>query len=429
MGCIRLHTPLTNEKGVTIVLVAILMVVLVMFVAIAVDLGHLYVARNELQNAADAGALAGARMLYIDGNATLVNEGANQTAYDAAIANLSEGVAVEVNWNGGNEGDVQRGHWSFANGGVFTSNASLAVVDLWGVSTAELDANTDFINAVQVTVRRQNTPVTSFFAGIFGLDRFIMSAQAVAYLGFAGSLLPGDVDQPIAICEESIINPDNEYDCNIGRFINSGQNVQNNETGGWTSLEQDMACTGGTNSQEMRSLICSNSALPAVELGEPIATNGGQIQSAFDDLYDCWRAASGKTSPWNLTLPVVACPGNNITTCQTLVGAVNLNVIWMFDNTFNPNNPNPNDMPTEMSVSQEGQTTSWSSAEAGSGATPQQIWDSFASRFNLRNVDGSPAPMQQKAIYFLPDCNPHDPAGLTGGRNFGILAEIPVLVD
>ena len=82
MRCIRLHTPLTNEKGVTIVLVAILMVVLVMFVAIAVDLGHLYVARNELQNAADAGALAGARMLYIDGNATLVNEGANQTAYD-----------------------------------------------------------------------------------------------------------------------------------------------------------------------------------------------------------------------------------------------------------------------------------------------------------------------------------------------------------
>ena len=89
MRRIRPHTPLINEKGVTIVLVAILMTVLVMFVALAVDLGHLYVARNELQNAADAGALAGAHELYVGSNATLVNEGANQI-----------GVAPGAQWIG-----------------------------------------------------------------------------------------------------------------------------------------------------------------------------------------------------------------------------------------------------------------------------------------------------------------------------------------
>jgi hypothetical protein len=58
----------------------------------------------------------------------------------------------------------------------------------------------------------------------------------------------------------------------------------------------------------------------------------------------------------------------------------------------------------------------------------QERWDDFVERFNLQNVDGSPAPYQKKAIYFLPDCLYHEPVGVTGGDNFGILAKIPVLV-
>ena len=42
------------------VLIAILMFVFLGFAALALDLSHLFVAKNELQNAADAGALAGA---------------------------------------------------------------------------------------------------------------------------------------------------------------------------------------------------------------------------------------------------------------------------------------------------------------------------------------------------------------------------------
>ena len=54
---------------------------------------------------------------------------------------------------------------------------------------------------------------------------------------------------------------------------------------------------------------------------------------------------------------------------------------------------------------------------------------SFANFFNLKNVDGTSAPYQKKAIYFLPNCEPHIPTGGTGGTNFGVLAKIPVLVD
>ena len=56
---------LVNQKGVTIVLVAICLVVLIGFAAIAVDLAYLYIVKGELQNAADSGALAGAQVLYM----------------------------------------------------------------------------------------------------------------------------------------------------------------------------------------------------------------------------------------------------------------------------------------------------------------------------------------------------------------------------
>jgi Flp pilus assembly protein TadG len=65
---------LNDQRGVTIVIVAIMIAVFIGFAALAVDISHLYVVRNELQNAADAGALAGARVLYNVGG-TAVNPG------------------------------------------------------------------------------------------------------------------------------------------------------------------------------------------------------------------------------------------------------------------------------------------------------------------------------------------------------------------
>ena len=48
-----------NEKGVTLVYVAILLVVFLGIAALAIDIGYHRVVRNQLQNAADAAALAG----------------------------------------------------------------------------------------------------------------------------------------------------------------------------------------------------------------------------------------------------------------------------------------------------------------------------------------------------------------------------------
>ena len=49
-----------SEKGATLVYVSLIMVILLAFVALSVDVGFLYAERRHMQNAADAGALAGA---------------------------------------------------------------------------------------------------------------------------------------------------------------------------------------------------------------------------------------------------------------------------------------------------------------------------------------------------------------------------------
>ncbi len=103
--------------------------------------------------------------------------------------------------------------------------------------TEELDADPNFINAVKVTARREATPVASFFARIFGFNSFELSKEAVAYLGFAGSLGPGEADQPIAICSQSLLNENDEYTCIAGRMINSGSGTTHN-SGAWTNFSQ-----------------------------------------------------------------------------------------------------------------------------------------------------------------------------------------------
>src|SRR4030066_57736 len=52
-----------NEQGQNMVLLAAIMIVVVMLAALVIDGGFAYAKRREAQNAADAGALAGAEAL------------------------------------------------------------------------------------------------------------------------------------------------------------------------------------------------------------------------------------------------------------------------------------------------------------------------------------------------------------------------------
>jgi Flp pilus assembly protein TadG len=409
-----------DQKGAVVVLVAVLLILFLGMAALAIDVYHLFVVRNELQNAADAGALAGAKVLYYNNTDNdpdndppsdelnfTINPNANTVAYNTAIENLSENVSVEVNDHASNAGDVQRGHWSFsANGGdgLFTPNDTLTTIDIGNFSKEELDVNNDFINAVRVVVRRQDKPASSFFAQIFGFENFGVVAEATAYIGFAGSINPGEIDQPIAICEESIVDEDGDYSCNMGRMLNSGSNLNTANTGGWTNFSQPCDTADAS---EMKSLICGDGNPEEMKFGVGIGAVGGVQDVVLNDLVDCWMATEAPsnkppTHVWNMTLPVVKCPGNNVSNCPTLVGAVNVDVVWI----IHKNDPKYDDVPREME--------DWTCTDPDGFV----CWKSFVDHFQLANVTGPPMSdedyeeMYQKKTYSF--SRPVNPLSLRG---------------
>jgi hypothetical protein len=433
-----------NQRGISAVLIAVCLVMLIGLVALSID---------ELQNAADAGALAGAAELYTD-NGQSVNTNANQIGFDAAVANFSEQSPVEVNWTVGNAGDVQRGHWSFGLGSLprgFTPNDSMAPIALWGVTTVELDENPNFINAVRVRTRRQNTPIASWFARIFGHESFEGFAEAVAYIGFAGNLKEDTANAPIAICQQAIMKCDSngkncKYECNEGRFINDSAGKEDEETGMWTNLEQNIEngedlCSNGTNASEVKPLVQCGAIdggngveHEPLELHKNMMVNNGQIDSAFKAFYNCWKDTY-QDRYMTLTLPVVDC-ANDPTTCAPLVGSVVVTVVHV---TQQPNYKDlPMDKITDASVDPY-MNGKWDRktaiASCASEENPDKcVWQKFVDAYGLLQANLNPetgnysAEYHAKSIYFLKHCEPHIPMGITGGRNFGILAEIPVLV-
>lgn len=423
-----------NNKGASAILVGLMIFILIGVAAFAIDIGHLAVVRNQLRNASDAGALAGA--LYLYNNDGTVNTGANLMATDTAEQNKSDAIPVEVL-------SVERGHWNIITG-LFTPNDNTAAPILWGVSTETLNNDTNFINAVRVTTAREATPAQSFFARIFGHSGFTAIQNSVAWIGFPATLdsVPGT--PPIVICQDSIVDDSGTYTCNEGRMINSGINNATNQTGAWSNFEQGDAsgCTGTdpTNPPTVSPLLCSDAAKPLLKINMFMSVTNGMTQVVFgtgNTTNECtllyqWKHASvdinddnepdtpidrdtdGKPDlPWGMTVPVVDCSSGG-PNCMKVVGAVNVNILWITEGGEDPGYIN---VPRKM----EDWTCSQSTGEA--------CWNEFVTHFHLLNKDSTPAAYAKKSIYFKPDCTPHIPEGISGGANFGVLARIPLLVQ
>jgi hypothetical protein len=90
-----------GERGNTLFIVAGALAVLLGIAALAIDLASLYVARNESQRAADAGALAGAKVFVesgcvTSGDCTSAEAAATARATEVAQLNLVEGQPVTI---------------------------------------------------------------------------------------------------------------------------------------------------------------------------------------------------------------------------------------------------------------------------------------------------------------------------------------------
>ena len=104
--------PWRQRNGQALVTVAVTLVALMGIVGLAIDVGWMMVARNELQNGADAAALAGAGALYKQSNGppAVINSTPNWTrARDSATNAIAFNKVNAVSLA---NGTVTTGYWN-----------------------------------------------------------------------------------------------------------------------------------------------------------------------------------------------------------------------------------------------------------------------------------------------------------------------------
>jgi hypothetical protein len=162
-----------GQSGAIVVIVALLMAVLLGFGGLVIDLGYLAWVKADLQRAADAGALAGARASapYI-GSVPAPNwSSAGTTATQTVRENSADNQTLT-------DCQVQSGYWSLSS----------KTLQSTGITPTATD-----VPAIQVTVTKtagkNGGPLQLFLGPFIGINALDVSAQAVA-------MLPGNISIP-----------------------------------------------------------------------------------------------------------------------------------------------------------------------------------------------------------------------------------------
>jgi Flp pilus assembly protein TadG len=172
-----------GQYGSVAIVAAIAMVVLLGMAALALDTGHLVLVKSDLQKAADAGALAGARALGLDpskpkGLATTLNWNyAISQAIDTVQKNYADGASLGPT-------RVQAGYWDIH------WTPKTAPENLNGyLNPAAYTANTEYeIPAVKVTIVKTeggtggNSSVPTLLASVLGYNTMQANSGSVALL-------------------------------------------------------------------------------------------------------------------------------------------------------------------------------------------------------------------------------------------------------
>jgi len=303
----KLHKLLRQDRAGIAALAAIFLTSIVALTGAAVDIGMMASVRSELQNAADAAALAGAGTLITWGADDVVSaqpETALAEAQAMAYANTSQGINLQLALE-----DITLGLWSEDNHAFDPDHIG-----------ATSDPNN--ISACRVIIRRNlsiNTPVPTIFLGILGIDTVNISAMSTGHLGWAGTADAGQVDLPIAVKEEAL----------NGSGLICGQSIsfknEANENGEWTTF-----FTTPSNDPAVRGFIDGSDTVPGLEVGDEVSvTNGTLSQHTFDALNDRFQAegtdidGDGTADWWQVLLPVISDNGGGASSA-TIAGFANM---------------------------------------------------------------------------------------------------------
>jgi Flp pilus assembly protein TadG len=249
-----------GERGAAAVLTAILIVVLVMFLAMVINTGHMHLIRSELQNATDAAALAAAKEL--NGLQTGIDQAGTQAYNYAAAHETDKGLPVTIE----QASDVIFGHW----------NDTLPRDSAFQPITARDAASLAWINAVMVQAGRETARGNAMdvdAAGLFSQSTVDVRANSVAVLG--GPCSEGCAI-PIAFPDCLIVNPDGSLRCDeILEFSDA-----NEDNLGFTSLSP----TDPASINTVKNILANNTC-KTVDVGTPILIqNGNGVNPVYTEL-------------------------------------------------------------------------------------------------------------------------------------------------
>ena len=189
-----------NDRGSVMVVAALAMVALVLFAALAIDVGFIWSSRTQSQNVGDSAALAAAQTMIF------FPDPANSPTYEFA-----EGAAETAAIN-----------YAAANSTVANPSVDVLTSDIefgnWNLDTRTLDPgdpmNPDTMTGVRVNVRMDGTEnqqspgmLSRLLTKSDGtrpfMQGFAVNNTAVAYLGFQGTFADGEFNVPVAVdaCE------------------------------------------------------------------------------------------------------------------------------------------------------------------------------------------------------------------------------------
>jgi Flp pilus assembly protein TadG len=290
-GLIRRKTRefLGDSSGTVAVIAGLGLLVVLGAAALTVDIGRIAAAKSELQKAADAGALAGARAFNIGTSVPNWSNGQN-VADQTAKENKVDGQLVS-------DCQVEVGYWDLS----WNQASPPANLKPPGTTPGPLD-----IPAVRVTISKSTGhnggPLSTFFAPILGQRMASASARAVA------SLLPfqSPVDEvpaggcfplatPISWVTQMWKNDQNSDSFRIG------SSYHDPDGGQWTSFLLDV-----NNVPAIRDLIDYGNPTP-LKIGDQIWIEPGTKTT----LYDSAATRIGQT----VLLPIV--PDNFDTHAET----------------------------------------------------------------------------------------------------------------
>ncbi|WXA91346.1 pilus assembly protein TadG-related protein [Pendulispora brunnea] len=284
----------------------VLVAVLGAFIALAIDVGHLWLVRSELQNAADSAALAGVRDL--NGIATQYPF-ALSAARTYGNANDANGTYANID-----PADVVLGRWDMTNR-TFTP----ALLPSYAV------------NAVRVTARRtaaSGNAVDMYFAQLLGIGAQNVTAEAIA-VGGGPSATCGFV---VALPSCSIFDSLGNLNCGASLTFNSNGNnaaftLLSLTVPNTPDLECALFCTLNSLLHvqlPLYSCSCSNNGCTPTSAKTQIAiSNGNNLSGTMVQLI--LSALALAPSGIDVDLPVFdvpICPAGNLSNVQTVAGYV-----------------------------------------------------------------------------------------------------------